>query len=167
MPHFAKFITVWTEPPLCYNFHLNYNLIFMYYFSWWEQSNRLWRVSTRFLLISIGYKSHLELSWHSISKTKIQHNVSGFISATWDLYLSSIHRPTFYLAPTLQIFHQNAICSDSHSLLCEVPHSSTLFLFLFNIYERPLGEVIQWYDMRYHQYTDDTQLYISAQDQPS
>lgn len=34
-------------------------------------------------------------------------------------------------------------------------------LLLFIVYIKPLGELILWYGIRYYQYSDETQFYIS------
>lgn len=47
----------------------------------------------------------------------------------------------------------------------ECHRGSGLSPLLFNIYMRPLGEIIHWHRTNYLQYTDDSQLYISGTDE--
>lgn len=53
--------------------------------------------------------------------------------------------------------------SGPHTRLCRIPQILVLSLLMFNIYMKPLDKIIRHHGLRYQQYADDAQLYVSAQ----
>ena len=66
-----------------------------------------------------------------------------------------------YLEQRSQRVSVHGVLSDIQFLLSGVPHGSVLGPLIFTMYTRSLGIIAQRYGVKYHLYTDETQLYIS------
>ncbi|XP_053104853.1 leucine-rich repeat-containing protein 39 isoform X1 [Hemicordylus capensis] len=66
-----------------------------------------------------------------------------------------------YLSGRFQMVSLGDCCSSKSELLYGVPQGSVLSPMLFNIYMKPLGEIIRRFGAGCYQYADDTQIYFS------
>ena len=66
-----------------------------------------------------------------------------------------------YLTNRAQVVLINGMKSKSRELKCGVPEGSVLGPILYLLHTAPLAEILRFYDMQFHFYADDTQLYIS------
>ena len=66
-----------------------------------------------------------------------------------------------YLSNRSQFVNINGEKSATHDVNIGVPQGSVLGPLLYLVYTSPLAEIINRYNLKYHLFADDTQIYIS------
>lgn len=114
-----------------------------------------------FLATDSGHSVVLILLDLSAAFDTIDHNV----------LLSRLEHIVGIRGPVLQWFHSyltnrsfsvniNSYRSAPVKLTCGIPQGSTLAPMLFSLYMLPLSTIFRKYDLNYHCYADDTQMYF-------
>ena len=65
-----------------------------------------------------------------------------------------------YLSDRSQSVNVPGGVSSKSSVACGVPQGLMLGPLLFSMYTAPIGDIIRRYNLSFHLYADDTQLYI-------
>ena len=68
-----------------------------------------------------------------------------------------------YLSSRMQYVAVDGGASLKHALHCVVPQGSVLGPILCLLYASPLSEIVKKFNLSYHFYADDSQLYLSFQ----
>lgn len=102
------------------------------------------------ILILLDLSAAFDTVDHHILMSTLEH--LGLRGTTYDWFKS-------YLTGRHQKISINGKDSDPKMLECGVPQGSVLGPILFTLYTRSLGALLQQYNIDYHFYADDTQIY--------
>ena len=68
-----------------------------------------------------------------------------------------------YLSNRMQFVSVDGAAFSDHALQCGVPQGSVLGPILYVLYTSPLSDIVKKFNLSYHFYADDSQLYLSFQ----
>jgi hypothetical protein len=104
------------------------------------------------ILVLLDLSAAFDTTGHEILLLLAERfGISGNVLACFKSYLSS----------RSQFVNNNGTYSSTHNLKHGVPQGSVLGPILYLLYTAPVADIIRRYDLNYHIYIDDTQLYVS------
>ena len=106
------------------------------------------------LLVALDMTAAFDTIEHSVLLDRLRNSfgVSG-VAINW---IES------YLADRTQFVRFQSACSTSTTCVCGVPQGSVLGPLLFVTYTAPMANIASQYGVSYHQYADDTQVYVAV-----
>jgi hypothetical protein len=101
------------------------------------------------ILVLLDLSAAFDTTGHEILLSRLaeRFGISGNVLAWFKSYLPS----------RSQFVNTNGTYSSTHNLKYGVPQGPILYL----LYTAPVADIIRRYDLNYHIYSDDTQLYVS------
>ena len=105
------------------------------------------------VLVMLDMSSAFDVINHGIILTRLQHSF-GVTAEALD-WMGS------YISGRTQCVSAGPATLFNAHLCCGMPQGSVLGPKLYCIYTKPVGDIVKKYNIRYHWYADDTQIYLS------